>query len=156
MDKSKKEQVILIVLIPVFLVGLLYMRSQQSQKKPQPQVKTTRAKADLAADKTLQAIDKPRPSEEPVFTVSKTDPFKNLLQVHLYNMRKVRPKEKKIIPLPTVVIEGIVWNTHMPQAIINSKVVRIGDDIDGFEITGISKDGITIDYDGEQVLIERR
>lgn len=156
MDKSKKEQVILIALIPIFLAGLLYMRSQQSQKKPQPQVKTTQAKANLATDKDLHALDKPRPAEEPVFTVSKTDPFKNLLQVHLYSMKKVKPKEKKTIPLPAVVIEGIVWNTEMPQAIINSKVVRIGDDIDGFEITGISKDGITIDYDGEQVLIERR
>jgi hypothetical protein len=43
----------------------------------------------------------------------------------------------------------------MPQAIVNGQVVRIGDTIAGVKITKIEKQGITIDYSGESVLIKR-
>lgn len=44
-----------------------------------------------------------------------------------------------------LVIQGIVWGVAQPQAIINNKVVKIGDTIiEGASITKIDKEGIVI------------
>ena len=153
MNKEKKQQIILIVLIPVFLVGLIYMRSQQ--KPGQTIAGSTSQKEAFKPDATIGLIPVPKDVFDSVYTPSKEDPFKNLLELYLYNMRKVKPAEKTSLPLPTLNIEGIVWNTNMPQAIVNGKVVRIGDTIEGVRIVKIEKQGITIDYSGEFVLIKR-
>jgi hypothetical protein len=155
MDKAKKEQIILVILVPVFLLGLLYMRSQQNPSKTQANLGGLKQTA--APDRFIESMPGPGPVEDSVYQASKQDPFKNLLQAYLYDMRKAKPQQQvEALPLPTITIEGIVWNSPMPQAIVNRKVVRIGDYIDDFEIVDISRDGITIDYNGEQVLIERR
>ena len=59
------------------------------------------------------------------------------------------PTPEPVIPKttenpPSVKISGLVWNTERPQAIINNNVYDIGDSIEGWTITNISKDGITI------------
>ena len=56
-------------------------------------------------------------------------------------------------PLPYLDVQGIVWGAELPQAIINNKVVRIGDQIDGVRIVNIGKEGITVFYGGRQQVI---
>lgn len=46
------------------------------------------------------------------------------------------------IPLPNIVISGIIWDADHPQAIINGKVVGIGDTVSEVTITNIQKSGI--------------
>jgi len=46
--------------------------------------------------------------------------------------------------LPPVQIQGIVWGGGFPQAIINNKVMRVGDTIEGVRITDINKNGVTV------------
>lgn len=58
-------------------------------------------------------------------------------------------EEAKDVPRPTISIQGLVWQTSMPQAIINNHVVKIGDFISGdMRIIDISKEGIVIEYQG--------
>lgn len=47
-------------------------------------------------------------------------------------------------PLPDLQIQGIVWGGAFPQAIINNKVVKIGDTIEEARIMEIKKEGITV------------
>jgi len=47
-------------------------------------------------------------------------------------------------PLPELQIQGIVWGGAFPQAIINNKVVKIGDKIDEVVVIDIAKSGVTI------------
>ena len=47
-------------------------------------------------------------------------------------------------PLPSLQIQGIVWGGGFPQAIINNKVVRVGDTIEEVRITDINKSGVTV------------
>jgi hypothetical protein len=54
---------------------------------------------------------------------------------------------KKIEP-PNLKITGIVWNTSRPQAIINERVVSIGDVVSEATITTIERSGIRIKYQG--------
>lgn len=51
---------------------------------------------------------------------------------------------------PTLLIQGIVWGGSFPQAIINNRVVKVGDIIDGARIIDIDKNGITIFFEGQQ------
>lgn len=41
-------------------------------------------------------------------------------------------------------VQGIIWGGRIPQAIINNKVLTIGDLIDGAEILSIEKNGVTL------------
>ncbi|MFA5357148.1 MAG: hypothetical protein WC301_07115 [Candidatus Omnitrophota bacterium] len=52
-------------------------------------------------------------------------------------------------PLPLLEVQGMVWGGRMPQAIINNKVVKIGDMIEGVRIAAIDKGGIVVFFDNQ-------
>jgi hypothetical protein len=60
--------------------------------------------------------------------------------------------KEEVIP-PEFFISGLIWNTDFPQAIINDKVVGIGDVVEDAEILDITKDGIKIQYQGEEFFV---
>jgi hypothetical protein len=43
-------------------------------------------------------------------------------------------------------VQGVIWGTELPQAIINNKVVKVGDTIEEVRILDIQKGGITVFY----------
>ncbi len=45
-------------------------------------------------------------------------------------------------------VQGIIWGGRIPQAIINNKVLTVGDSINGAKILSIEKNGITLIADG--------
>jgi hypothetical protein len=57
----------------------------------------------------------------------------------------IAKKETKVeVSPPRLVINGLVWNTKQPQAIINERVVTIGDTIENSEVINIHKEGVDI------------
>lgn len=50
-------------------------------------------------------------------------------------------------PLPALKVQGIVWGGHFPQAIINDKVVKVGDAIEAVTISGIDKNGVEVIFE---------
>lgn len=57
-------------------------------------------------------------------------------------------------PLPSLEIEGLVWNTDHPQAIVNGKIVGIGDIISETRIMDIQKSGIIVLFQDRTETIE--
>ena len=57
-------------------------------------------------------------------------------------------------PLPNVTINGIIWNSNRPQAIINGRIVDIGDTISEIQIIDIQKTGIDGLFDGKNVTLQ--
>jgi hypothetical protein len=51
-------------------------------------------------------------------------------------------------------INGIVWNTNLPQAIVNDRVVRIGEDLQGAQIVAIKKEGIEVIHNGTKHILK--
>ncbi|MCK9603932.1 MAG: hypothetical protein M0R66_06220 [Candidatus Omnitrophica bacterium] len=51
------------------------------------------------------------------------------------------PPEEKLPPLK---VQGIIYGGRLSQAIINDKIVKIGDNIEGAQVTNIEKDGVTV------------
>lgn len=47
-------------------------------------------------------------------------------------------------PLPNLTVQGLVWGSSIPQAIINNKVFRVGDNIEGAEVVEIGRDGVIL------------
>jgi hypothetical protein len=62
------------------------------------------------------------------------------------------PKPENIV-LPNLVASGVVWGGHTPQAIINGKIVKEGDAIEGVEILEIRKEGILAFFNGQEFTI---
>ncbi|MFA5115171.1 MAG: hypothetical protein WC469_03805 [Candidatus Omnitrophota bacterium] len=58
-------------------------------------------------------------------------------------------KTEKLKPLPSLVVQGMIWGGNLPQAIINNKVLTIGDAIEGVKIKSIDKEGISVLFEGQ-------
>jgi hypothetical protein len=81
------------------------------------------------------------------------DPF--LPQIHSVKITKT-PVEKEMpkvgnkvenkVQLPKLTIQGMVWNTKRPQAIIDGQVFKIGDTVKEAEIIGIDREGVKFLY----------
>jgi len=68
----------------------------------------------------------------------------------------VVPRQEAQAPFPVekFSVSAIIWGTKMPQAIINDKIVGIGEQLDEGRIAGIDKGGVHIDYGGKEVLLQ--
>lgn len=93
------------------------------------------------------------------------DPFGDLFQ--LAAEREKKEKEMQSIqspqettepekPLPSLdkfQVQGVVWGGKFPQAIINNKILGVGDSIEGVEIVSIEKKGITLNFAGRMATL---
>ncbi|MCX5707176.1 MAG: hypothetical protein NTW13_05970 [Candidatus Omnitrophica bacterium] len=71
------------------------------------------------------------------------DPFKSPI------VKDTSYKSSEVKALPQLNIQGLIWGGTFPQAVINNKVVKIGDTVvEGARITDISKEGVTVLYNG--------
>ena len=78
------------------------------------------------------------------------DPFLGAAEQALPEEKVVRAEK---VTLPTLTVQGVIWGTKIPQAIINNKVVKTGDTIEDVRIISIDKEGITVFYKGRQAVI---
>ena len=74
------------------------------------------------------------------------DPFQEE-EIEIEEQPQVQIETK---PLPSLQIQGIVWGGGFPQAIINNKVMRVGDTIEGVRITDINKNGVTVFFENQK------
>jgi hypothetical protein len=82
------------------------------------------------------------------FEAGVRDPFVSLLPAKRDVVRTVSTGKTELQPtaLPTLSVQGLIWGSNKPQAIINNKVFNIGDQIEGAKIIEISKDGVKLSY----------
>jgi hypothetical protein len=50
--------------------------------------------------------------------------------------------------LPSLTVQGIIWEGSPKQAIINNKVVKVGDTLESVDIVDINKEGVTVLFAG--------
>jgi hypothetical protein len=53
-------------------------------------------------------------------------------------------------PLPNLVVQGLIWGGAFPQAIINNKVVKEGDIIEGARLLKVEKAGVSLLFEGRE------
>jgi hypothetical protein len=79
------------------------------------------------------------------------DPFKTCLIKE--EPKAVMPENAELpkqpeLALDDLKVEGVIWGVKTPQAIINGRVLTVGDFIEGAEIISIEKKGITLRFNG--------
>ncbi|MBU0744540.1 MAG: hypothetical protein KKE11_04155 [Gammaproteobacteria bacterium] len=60
----------------------------------------------------------------------------------------------KVVQVPNVELQGIIWSASFPQVIINNSVMAVGDKIGDFEIQQITRNGIILFYKGQTIPIK--
>ena len=106
--------------------------------------------------KILAALKNPFTSQLPQpekTAVDETTVFSNRPEPEPVDIPQMIPRDEPI-PKPQFEVNGLVWNTDRPQAIINSNVVEVGDYVGQWEITEIKKEGIAIRFRTQEYLIE--
>jgi len=83
------------------------------------------------------------------------DPFKSPFEMQVTPVVEERRPEQPSIEygLSHLTVQGMVWGSDNPQAIINNKVTRIGEIIDGAEILEIRREGVYVLYEGRQYIV---
>jgi hypothetical protein len=77
----------------------------------------------------------------------KRDPFQVQVFLDDESEKPVSINDPIVTP-PMLTVQGLIWGTGLPQAIINNKVLKVGDIIEGCKIVSIEKEGISIFYQG--------
>ena len=91
---------------------------------------------------------KPAAHEYTAFNLK--DPFEDFFASRAKESVKKKSVETEIsLNPPALTVQGLVWGGKTPQAIINDKVVKKGDNIEGAEIIDIGKDGVSVRYNGQ-------
>ena len=62
-------------------------------------------------------------------------------------------QKETIVGLPQLQVQGMIWGSAMPQAIVNNMIVKIGEIVDGAEILDIRKEGVYVLYEGKQYIL---
>lgn len=79
------------------------------------------------------------------------DPFKpNIAMERPSGITDNAALEQVNVPPPNLVIQGIIWDSNFNQAIVNNKVVKAGDTIDGAKILTINKDSIEVFFNNRK------
>lgn len=82
------------------------------------------------------------------------DPFVSLLPSKeiIYQVKPAKT-ESGLPTLPNFSVQGLIWGTGKPQAIINNKVYNIGEQVEGAKIIEISRDGVKVSYQDKIFLV---
>ncbi len=151
----------------VLMIGLviLFMNSRSGPPPPvfqQPALST--AGALRTSPETKPATAAPQTSassaglsEEPIVT---RDPFQLPPLLKEVLRQKELAKQKPTTPAaapaaapqaqPNLKLQGILWGTSQPRAIINRRIVSAGDTIDDATIVAVGKNSVTVSFGGQE------
>ncbi|MBI3312206.1 MAG: hypothetical protein HYZ88_01605 [Candidatus Omnitrophica bacterium] len=153
MSRTQIQQIVVVILLIAF--GIVWIVSRQPSN-PMPAVP---AVTTPTGPSEQPEASEPRP---PAPEISRDlflppDAFQQRIrQRELEQERQSQPPsaapapEAAAVDLSRFTVQGVFWGTSRPQAIINRKIVSVGDEIDGAKITSISKERILLELNGTE------
>jgi len=139
-----------IYLIAVFLLLLCGLISCGRREKTEE--KTAQVEPRLAGDEQqiMGKEEKEKTKKAPVFIskYGREDPFDPSFD----RVSKVGIKTEQ----GGFVLEGIVWDTDNPTAIINGKILHIGEEIGDYEVMEIKQEKVTLSDDIQTIELKVR
>ncbi|MBN1404944.1 MAG: hypothetical protein JW946_00305 [Candidatus Omnitrophica bacterium] len=155
MEKQKQQQIILLVLLVIFGLSLGY-RFINSIMQKNSAVKITLPSAP-AEKNTYPQIE----NEDIDIAVTEynadnlSDPLKNKLYVYLADNISAIQKNTVLVQPPSISILGLVWDTSRPQAIIDGKILSVGEEVSGCRLLSVERDGVKVEYKGYEFFIKK-
>ena len=140
---NKKEQLqigvtAVLSIVLFFLVIQGVARKQAKQPEVMAKLATARPAENASSGKNKQKELFLKLAEETKNAELKRDPF--------FPIPKVVPRE--------LLLNGIVWDTENPVAIINNIVVKAGDDIEGNTVVDIQENSVTLTNGSRTLTLE--
>jgi hypothetical protein len=96
---------------------------------------------------SAQEPSQPSPSSAAPATASATQP--QVADATATNAPPVTTSEPQPPEFPALRLQGIFFRPANPSAVINAKTVFIGDKIEGVRVTGIERDCVTLEWEGQ-------
>jgi len=96
-----------------------------------------------------EAAVKERPKRENKVEY-KSENLRDPFQEQKIEIKEERKEPEVAKPLPALRVQGIVWGGSLPQAIINNKVMRLGDTVEDVVIKEINRSGVTVLFGGRK------
>ncbi len=109
----------------------------QLPKKKEPKIEEP-----IKQDDSVENYSMPTVFEEPITEIP--EEVAPIIEVPIVELR----------PVPPVAISGVIWNSERPQAIINGRIIGIGESIFEIQIQDIQKNEITGLFDGRTVILK--
>lgn len=85
------------------------------------------------------------PKKAPVAAVVEAKPIPKVV---------LPPKPEIKMDPPKLVLNGLIWNSSQPQAIIDGEIVKLGDVIKDVKIKKITRSGVEGDFKGVKVYLK--
>jgi len=77
------------------------------------------------------------------------DPFKSPIQPEQAAQGNASQPGQEVTP-PALKVQGIFWGGNFPQAIINDKIVKVGDSVEGAQVVSIDKNSVDVFFVNRQ------
>lgn len=165
MTRTQILQLIVVALLLVFVGVWFYTKQSLITTAPVASVAVAPPVVAPAAATPEVSISSPTmPQLEEVDLDSVPDPLElsPLLKEALLERQLARERQKQLqkkhvptqapapIQPPPLQLQGVLWGTARPQAIINRRIVSVGDTIEGATIVAVSREGVKISFSGEE------
>jgi hypothetical protein len=81
------------------------------------------------------------------------DPFANPVMSEMSPNSGESSANAPEVNLPVMKVQGIIWGGKFPQAIINDKIVKVDEKIEGAQVLSIEKDSVTVFFGNKQFIL---
>ena len=127
-----------VLLAGAFFLGIFPQEASALQKEYQL---LKRLEDEEAAQVSIKPVVRPKAE----FNALGKDPFRSPIEKKIIDRQGMQSQQQS---LPVLTVKGIIWGSSLPQAIINDKVVKVGDTVDGVTVEGIEKSGVSVSFAG--------
>ena len=158
MDKQKKEQLILLIAVVIFVIMIPRFVFKKKPAAATPFGPGVIDKAAPAPQPAASQQVQPEANISENFEIISKDPFEIPVDV----LEKLNAVKNKEIPqglggeseqITGVNIQGFTWGGDSPVAFINDKVYKKGDVVGEAQILDIDQKGVYFLYNGKRVLM---
>ncbi len=168
MNKTKIQQIVVIVLLLVFVIVWSMTRKPSSVQQmstggtsaPAEAPKGTEPSSETSPASTqateLKEITITRDFFQPPPLLREAFRQKNLAKEEAKRIREAKPTslegfhKEGTAALPSLQLQGIFFG-EKPQAIINRQIVSVGDTIEQAEVVSVTPEGVTLSYNGQEM-----
>lgn len=141
MKKTRYNFFPAVILVGAFFLGIFPQDASALQKEYQL---LKRLDEEEAAQVSLKPVSRPKAE----FNALGKDPFRSPIEKKIVDRQGMQQQQQQQQSFPALTVRGIIWGSSLPQAIINDKVVKVGDTVDGVTVEGIEKSGVSVSFAG--------
>lgn len=160
MTRTQVQQAMVVLLLAAFIGTWALTRKIPLKKSPAPSPQPEQGTAvQTPFPERSKQPDKPPQVERDPFVLPPL-----LAQIlHQRELERLRLEEgpaegglpqQLSVELPSLTLQGVFWGITNPQAIINRRILSVGDELEGAKLVAVQKDAVTVSYQGQNFTLK--